>query len=134
MPASAYLQQAMVNAIQRGTSYTAPSTVYAALHTGDPGSGGANEVSGGGYTRSAITANTSQFNTATAGGTTTSKNVNAITFPTATGSWGTVTYASLWDTSSGGNMLYYAALTTSKTVTTDDIVSFDALLFTVAIT
>jgi hypothetical protein len=40
----------------------------------------------------------------------------AITFPTATGSWGTVTYFGIYDASTAGNLVGYGALTSSQTI------------------
>lgn len=44
-------------------------------------------------------------------------NANAFTFNEASGSWGTITHFALVDASSGGNVLAWGALTTSKSVT-----------------
>lgn len=41
----------------------------------------------------------------------------AITFPRATGSWGTVTYVAIFDAASGGNMVASGALDASLAVT-----------------
>lgn len=53
-------------------------------------------------------------------------NAAAITFPTATGSWGTVTHAAIVDsaTHGAGNSLLHGALTASKTVGNGDVISF----------
>jgi hypothetical protein len=44
-----------------------------------------------------------------------------VTFPTATGSWGTITHVGVHDASTTGNLLYHASLTTSKTVGSGDV-------------
>jgi len=48
-----YLEDAMINAVLRNTSYTSPATVYLGLFTADPTDSGSqtNEVSGGAYAR-----------------------------------------------------------------------------------
>jgi hypothetical protein len=48
-------------------------------------------------------------------------NSGDITFPTATASWSTVTHIGIHDASSAGNLLYYTALDSSKTIDSGDI-------------
>lgn len=114
---------------------TGPSTIYVALYTANPtDSTAGTEVSGGSYARVAVTsslanwagtqgAGTTTVSSGTSG--TTSNNV-AITFPKATAPWGTITGAGLLDAATGGNLLAFGALTTSKDVTTDDTPSYPA--------
>lgn len=90
---------------------------YVGLHTGDP-SGGLNEVSGGSYARQSYVYSITGANPGTAG------NTGVITFPTATASWGTITYAALWSAVSGGSVVAYQALAVSKSVSIDDVVRF----------
>lgn len=111
---STYLENAMVNAVLRNTTYTSPATVYVALFTTDPTDAGTGtEVSGNAYQRTAVT-----FGAPSSGVTT---NSGAVTFPTATGSWGTVTHIGIMDASTSGNLLFHTALDTSKTITSGDI-------------
>lgn len=94
-------------------SVTRPSAWYLGLFTAAPGEGGGGtEVSGNGYTREAVTFTVSG-NTAS--------NDAAIEFPTATGSWGTITHAAVFDASTSGNMIAYASLAASKAIDTGDI-------------
>src|SRR5262245_35196415 len=77
---------------------------WVTLHTGDPGADGqtSNEVSTSGtaYAAQAVTAST--WNTPTAANPTVVTNGVAITYAQATGSgFGTVTWAALWNSSSG---------------------------------
>jgi hypothetical protein len=44
-----------------------------------------------------------------------------VTFPTATGSWGTVGWIGINDALTTGNLLYHSPLDVSKTVTSGDI-------------
>lgn len=111
---SNYLENAMINAVLRATSYTSPANVYVALYTTDPTDADTgNEVSGGSYQRTAVT-----FGAPSNGVTTNSANV---TFPTATGSWGTVTHIGLLDAQTSGNLLFHTALDVSKTISSGDI-------------
>ncbi len=111
---SNYLENALINATLRNTSYTAPTTVYVGLFTSDPtDAGSGTEVSGGSYARTAVTFG------APANGVTT--NSADVTFPTCTASWGTVGWIGIHDASTSGNLLYHSPLDTAKTIDTGDI-------------
>ena len=111
---SNFLENAIINATLRATTYTSPATVYVSLYTSDPtDADSGTEVSGGSYARTAVT-----FGAPSNGVTTNSADV---TFPTATGSWGTVSHIGIHDASSTGNLLFHTALDTSKTIDTGDI-------------
>lgn len=43
-----------------------------------------------------------------------------ITFPEATGNWGTITHIGIWDASTAGNLIAWGALSTSKLVESGD--------------
>jgi len=94
-----------------GATPTRPTTRYVSLHTGDPGSTGANEATGSGYSRVAIT-----FNAASAKAST---NSNAIS-QTLTGALGPITFLAVWDASTAGTMLYGATVSTAKTYANGD--------------
>lgn len=111
---SNYLENALVNAILRATSYTSPSAVYVGLYTSDPGEGNTGtEVSGGSYARTAVT-----FGAPSNGVTT---NSASVTFPTATGTWGIVTHIGILDASTTGNLLYFTPLNASKSIASGDV-------------
>lgn len=122
-----YLEGALLNHIFRTTGLSQPTNVYVALFTAAPSdAGGGTEVSGNAYARVAIARADAQWN-APAGTPRAITNVNAVNFPTPTPSgWGTVTHFGIFDASSGGNLLYWAALTQSKTINASDTVSFAA--------
>lgn len=111
---SNYLENALINAVLRNTSYTSPATVYVGLYTSDPADDNSGtEVSGSAYARQSAT-----FAAPSDGVTT---NSVAIEYPQATGSWGTVTHIGILDASSSGNLLFHAPLTASKTIATGDV-------------
>jgi len=101
---------------------TRPTSWYLALFTtatsdSTPGT----EVGTGlGYIRRPI-----QFSVTQAAGATRARNINTITFPTATGNWGTITHIGVFDNSTDGNMLFHNILTSSKTIYTGDILSIE---------
>jgi hypothetical protein len=107
------------------TSWTMPTSCYAALWTtapNDASTGAAPspgvEVSGGSYAR--VQTNTS-WGTATLSGITNSVD---IVFPTASASWGTIVAVSLMDAITTGNFLWWGTLTASKTVASGDVFKF----------
>jgi hypothetical protein len=102
------------------SSATRPTAWYVALFTSNPdedASGTEVSTSGTAYARQSVTFSVSG-NTAT--------NTAAIEFPTATASYGTVTHVGVFDASSAGNLIAYAALTTSKAIDTGDVLRLPA--------
>lgn len=115
---SNYLENALLNATLRNTTYTSPAVVYAGLFTSDPTDAGTGtEVSGGSYARKAITF------AAPSNGVTTNSAV-ACEFDQATGSWGTITHFGIFDALTSGNLLYHGELTVSKTISSGDVFRF----------
>jgi hypothetical protein len=113
MSFSNYLETKVLEHTFSNTAYTSPSTVYVGLFTSSPSEDGSGtEVSGGSYARQSG-AFTTSGNTATTSA--------AIEFPTATASWGTITHIGIYDASSAGNLLAYAALTASKAIASGDV-------------
>lgn len=124
---SNYLENALINATLRNTSYTSPAAVYVGLFTSDPtDAGSGTEVSGGAYVRKQAT-----FSSPSNGVTSNSAD---ITFDQATANWGTVTHIGIFDASSSGNLLYHTALNSNKTIETGDIfkIATSSLVVTLA--
>ena len=120
--ASNYLENKVLDHVLTATSYTAPGTRYLALFTNTSGSAATNleagtltdEVSGSGtaYVRKAVT-----FAAASSG---TSATNATVTFDAATANWGTITHVAVMDQATSGNVLFWGAVTTSKTIETGD--------------
>lgn len=124
---SNYLENALINAVLRNTSYTSPTTTYVALYTSDPTDADTGtEVTGGSYARTAAT-----FDAPSNGVT---QNSGSITFPTATASWGTITHIAIRDAATSGNLLFHTPLDESKTVGTGDIFTISTGNLTVTLT
>lgn len=124
---SNYLENALINAVLRNTSYTSPTTTYVALYTSDPTDADTGtEVTGGSYARTAAT-----FSAPSNGVT---SNSGSITFPTATASWGTITHIAIRDAATSGNLLFHTPLDESKTVGTGDIFTISTGNLTVTLT
>ena len=137
-----YLENKLIDFVFRGQTFVPPTTVYVSLFTANPSDvGGGTEVTGGAYARVAIACTLANFAGTQGAGTvvassgvsgTTSNNAVA-TFPTPTAAWGTVTGVAFMDAATGGNMLFYGALTASQAVATGNTVSFAASQLTVQI-
>lgn len=132
---SDYAENLLVDRILRGQTATFPTTLYVGLSTAacsDASVG--TEVSGNNYSRASVAASLTNFSGTQSAGSTTassgtggaSSNNGAITFPTPSGSWGTVTHWFISDAASGGNLWFCAALTSSKVINSGDTVSFAA--------
>jgi hypothetical protein len=122
--ASNYLENKVLDHVLTATSYTAPSTRYLALFNNTSGNAAANleagtltdetSTSGTAYARKAVT-----FAAASSGSSATNA---TVTFDAATASWGTITHVAVMDgaTAGAGNVLFYGAVTTSKTIDSGD--------------
>lgn len=120
--ASNYLENKVLDHVIGGTAYTAPTTLYLALFTNDSGNAATNleagtlsdEVSTNttGYGRKVVS-----FNAASSGSSTTGA---TVTFDAATANWGTITHVAVMDASTSGNVLFWGAVTTSKTIESGD--------------
>ena len=115
MSFSNFLETEILDHVFAGAAYTAPATLYLALFTAAPGeTGGGTEVSTSGtaYARETVAFTTT--------GNTTSNNA-AVEYSTATASFGTVTHVGVFDAATSGNLMAYAALSSSKTIDTGDV-------------
>jgi len=124
---SDYLELKFLDHFTGTASTSAPSAVYLGLSTAslnDDNSG--TELSGSGYTRKAIT-----FASASSGSI---ANNSAVEFPTATGSWGTVSHFGIYDASSSGNLLFHGAFSASKAIASGDILKVASGSLTISAT
>ncbi len=94
-------------------------TLYVSLHTGDPGSTGLNEVSGGAYVRKTSTFTLSGSNPTVAA------NDVVVQYDQATASWGDVSHFGVWDAASGGNFLGGGPTGTTELIAPNDIVRWE---------
>jgi hypothetical protein len=127
---SNYTENLLLNWLLTTNSATRPTAWYVGLFTAAPSdAGGGTEVTGNGYARVAT-------GTISVSGTdTTATNAAAIEFAAASGgNWGTVTHAAIFDASTSGNMLAWAALTTSRTINDGDVFRIPAGSLTVTLT
>jgi len=137
--ASNYLEAALLNHTLTSTAYSAPSTRYVALFTNTSGNAATNlqagtltdevTTSGSAYARQAVTFGAA----ANSAGTTSSATNATVTFPTATAAWGTITHVAIMDASSSGNVLFFGAVTVSKSISTGDTFQITSGNLTVAL-
>lgn len=122
---SNYLEGKLVEHTLRNVAFTSPTTVYVALFTStatlaelEAGTLTNEVANAAAYARTAVT-----FGAHSNG---LCENSAAVTFPTATGSWGTVRFFAIMDgnTHGVGNVLVFGQLTADKTITTDDVFQF----------
>lgn len=105
----------VLNYVFTSTSVTRPTAWHLALFTSNPdedASGTEVSTSGTAYARQSASFTVSGNQATTSA---------AIEFPTATASYGTVTHVGVFDASTGGNLIAYSALSTSKAVGTGDV-------------
>jgi hypothetical protein len=102
------------------------TTAYVSLHTADPGDAGASEVSGNAYARMGPVVFANAGNNPTV-----ASNSAIVTFPAATGLWGTVSYFGVWDAATAGNFRGSGALLTPKAVDNGDTARFLANALTI---
>jgi hypothetical protein len=113
-----------------GSSATRPTAWFVGLFTAAPSdTGGGTEVTGNAYARVA-TGTISGSGTAT-----TFSNAAAIEFAAASGgNWGTIGWAGIFDASTGGNLLAWAPLTTSRVINDGDVFRIPATSLTITLT
>lgn len=122
MPFTTYSSNKVLDHVVGKTSFTMP-TNYVGLSSTTPTTSGSNvtEPSVGAYARVATSG--ASWNAAASGST---SNSATLTFPTATADWASgsnMTYGVVYDSTTGGNLLYFGALTTAKPVLNGDTVS-----------
>lgn len=126
---SDFLEGEIIKHIFRTGSFTKPSVLAICLctsATADANTGATipEVANSNGYARQTLNPLDANWTAPGAAGLT--DNASAITFPTASGSWGTITHIAFCDSATygAGNMLLHGALTVSKTVGNGDTFKF----------
>jgi hypothetical protein len=137
--ASNYLENKLLDHTLRYGSapYTGASTLYLALFNNTSSNAATNleagtltdevTTSSSAYSRKAVT-----FAAASSGSSASSA---TVTFDTATASWGSITHIAVMDggTAGSGNVLFYGAVTTAKTIDTGDTFQVSSGNLTIAL-
>lgn len=127
MGLSIYAAQAIANRMFSKTSnLDTPPTLHVALFTTLPSAdgSGAVEPSGNGYAR--VQTAGSDWTVATNAAPSLVENSSKITFPSSTGSWGTVIGFGLYDAASGGNLWAFGSLDQNRTISSGQTPEFAA--------
>ncbi|WP_458796502.1 phage tail fiber protein [Mycobacteroides abscessus] len=107
---TANLANKILDHLRGGTAWTQPASLWVKLHTGDPGAAGTANAS-------AVTTRAQALYGAAASGAIALTGTNPSFTMTATE---TISHISIWDGSTGGNFLWSAALSASKSVVASD--------------
>jgi hypothetical protein len=133
--ASNYLENKVLDHVLTGTAYTQPAARYLALFTNTSTNAATNleagtltdeiSTSATAYAREVVT-----FAAASSGSSATNA---TVTFDAATANWGTITHVAVMDASTSGNVLFWGAVTTAKTIETGDTFQVTSGNLTVAL-
>ena len=110
-----YQANSVNNYIFGSTAFTPQSTYYIGLSTTaiNASGAGATEPTDTAYARISVTNNKTNWTSASNGAL---SNAVQFSFSESTASWGTITYIFISDSLTGGNVLYYDALVTPRSV------------------
>jgi hypothetical protein len=117
--ASDYLENELLDHVLDNAAFTSPTNVYLALFTADSGletnspSAEAQTPGVDGYSRVALSF-------AAASGGSSATDAAATVGPCTNSNWGTITHIAVMDATTSGNVLFYGAVTTSKTIEVGD--------------
>lgn len=120
MPKTYYADNTTLNLFLRNTPFPPPILTYLALFTASPTpAGGGTEVAGNGYARQVIT-----FGPPNNGS---CSNVADVIFPVdVIADWTTIVAFGVFDGITGGNLLYFGSLSSSRYVAVNDQIKFPA--------
>lgn len=125
MPKTSYLAAGVLTHLLRDGSFTKLTNLYVSLHTASPTAAGSHAdeltIGVGGYSRAVIPVDDDEWSTpSTVGDYQVSVNEDTISFGTASDDLGEVTHYGVNDAASAGNMLWYGALETPRTINNGD--------------
>lgn len=116
---SDHAENLVANWLMTDEAVTRPTGWHLALFTSAPNdAGGGIEVTGGGYSRAAVT-----MGAALSAGST--SNAAPVVFQAA-GDWGTITHAAIFDAATAGNMLWHGQMIEPKGILNGDSLTFAA--------
>lgn len=114
--ASDVLETQIITHLFRSGTWPKPGALYIALAASIPyDSGLTSEISGAGYARVRYDPGDGNW-TAPTGGNGQTSNINLIDFGVAGTTWGTIRYAAIMSALTGGDILAWASLATSRNI------------------
>jgi hypothetical protein len=125
---SNYMEDSITAWINGTTFPAAPTNTYVQLYSQDPTDAGSS--TGALFTRVTYAATGWTRGTGGAG---TLSNTNVITITSSAGSAVTASHFAVFDASTSGNLLFYGALSASKSIAIGDEVKFNALQLTLTV-
>ena len=125
---SNYMEDAITAWINGTTFPSAPTNTYVQLYSQDPTDAGS--ATGALYTRISVASGGWTRGTGGAG---TLSNTGVITITSSAASGATATHVAVFDAITGGNLLFYGALSASKSIGVGDEVKFNALQLTLTV-
>ena len=128
MAFSDYLEDQITGWINGTTFATAPTATFVQLYSEDPTDEGS--ATGALYTRISVASGGWTRGTGGAG---TLSNTGVITITSSAASGATATHVAVFNAITGGNLLFYGALSASKSIGVGDEVKFNALQLTLTV-
>jgi hypothetical protein len=128
MAFSDYLEDQITGWINGTTFATAPTATFVQLYSQDPTDEGS--ATGALYTRISVASGGWTRGTGGAG---TLSNTGVITITSSAASGATATHVAVFNAITGGNLLFYGALSASKSIGVGDEVKFNALQLTLTV-
>jgi hypothetical protein len=125
---SNYMEDAITAWINGTTFPSAPTNTYVQLYSQDPTDAGS--ATGALYTRISVASGGWTRGTGGAG---TLSNTGVITITSSAASGATATHVAVFNAITGGNLLFYGALSASKSIGVGDEVKFNALQLTLTV-
>jgi hypothetical protein len=125
---SNYMEDAITAWINGTTFPSAPTNTYVQLYSQDPTDEGS--ATGALYTRISVASGGWTRGTGGAG---TLSNTGVITITSSAASGATATHVAVFNEITGGNLLFYGALSASKSIGVGDEVKFNALQLTLTV-
>ncbi len=114
-----------------GTSFaTAPTATFVQLYSQDPTDAGS--ATGALYSRVSVASGAGSWTRGT-GGAGTITNASAITITASATATASATHFAVFTSSTGGDLLFYGALSTNKTIASGDEVKFNASALTLTV-
>ena len=127
---SNYLEDQITGWIAGTTFASAPTATFVQLYNGDPTDTGSSGTAL--YSRVSVASGAGSWTRGT-GGNGTITNASAITITSSATATASATFVAVWDASASGNLLFYGALTTAKTIASGDEVKFNASALTLTV-
>ena len=127
---SNYLEDQITGWIAGTTFASAPTATFVQLYNGDPTDTGSSGTAL--YSRVSVASGAGSWTRGT-GGNGTITNASAVTITSSATATASATHVAVFDASPSGNLLFYGALTTAKTIASGDEVKFNASALTLTV-